>query len=462
MRSRNKIAILNILSTILLSGISIFTSPLFSRLLGEAGYGIYSVYTTWVGIIAIVFTLQTQQTLVHARTSFPENEQNKYQSAVLFLSCIVYSIFCVIIVLFLDKIALLLKLDKLIVVLMLVHAFGIYCVGFINNKFTYEFKANRNFWISIGVTTSTILLSIILIRVFPTECNYYGRVLGLSVIYGCIGIAIFAYIVIKGRCIFSSQYWKFCIPLAIPLVFQCLADLLLGHSDSLMLQHMLDNRIVGQYTLAYSFAGILLTLFRALNNSWCPFFYDGMRKNQIEQVAKFSKNYLELFTVITIGFMLLTKEVYHLYASKDFWAGTDLIFWFAISNFFIFLSTFSINVELYHQKAKYLAIGTTLSMLVNIVLNYLLINLLGMIGAAIATTTSHCIQFAFHHCIAVRLQGNVENPFRLKLFGPYLAAVVATFLVVNLTANLWWIRWLFGISIGLFELYRIFRRKTIF
>ena len=462
MKSRNKTTLFNILSTVLLSGISIFTSPLFSRLLGTDGYGIVSIYTTWVSIVAIIFTLQTQQTLVHARTHFSENQQNRYQSSVLGLSCIIFSACTLFIILFIKPISSLMKLDSSIIVFIMVHAFGTYCVSFINNKFTYEFKADRNFMISMGVTLSTILLSIILIYLLPSEISYYGRILGLSLVYGCIGVGVCVYIFAKGKCLYNRHYWEFCVPLALPLVFQCLADLLLGHSDRLMLQRMIDHTAVGQYSLAYSFAGILFTLFSALNNSWCPFFYDGMKNNQIEQVRKFSNNFLELFTVLTIGFMLLAKEVYHIFASKEYWAGTGLVFLFALSNYLIFLSTFSINYELFHKKTNYLAGGTILSMSLNIILNFFLIRLLGMFGAAIATAISYGIQFIFHYIIASRVQKTAENPFQFRMYIPYITTILITFFVVYITSDLWWLRWSIGAVLGLIELYRVYKRKTIF
>ena len=90
MKSQNKIAFFNILSTVVLRGVSIFTAPVFSRLLGDNSYGIVSVYSTWVSIAAILFTLQTQQTLVNARVDFPQEEQPKYQSSVMSLSGMVF------------------------------------------------------------------------------------------------------------------------------------------------------------------------------------------------------------------------------------------------------------------------------------------------------------------------------------------------------------------------------------
>ena len=70
MKKQNRVALFNIMSTVLLRGVSLFTAPLFSRMLGTNGYGVLSIYTIWMGVTAIAFTLQTNGTLVNARVSF--------------------------------------------------------------------------------------------------------------------------------------------------------------------------------------------------------------------------------------------------------------------------------------------------------------------------------------------------------------------------------------------------------
>ena len=67
MKRQNRVAFFNILSVVLLNGISIITGPLFSRMLGTSGYGVLKIYNIWASVVAILFTLQTQGTLVNAK-----------------------------------------------------------------------------------------------------------------------------------------------------------------------------------------------------------------------------------------------------------------------------------------------------------------------------------------------------------------------------------------------------------
>lgn len=71
-KSVNKITFYNILSTVLLQGISLFTAPYFSRVLGNSNYGVVSIYTTWATLLSTVFGLQTQSTIAVSKNEFQE------------------------------------------------------------------------------------------------------------------------------------------------------------------------------------------------------------------------------------------------------------------------------------------------------------------------------------------------------------------------------------------------------
>lgn len=461
MKRQNRIAFFNILSTLLLRGISIFTAPLFSRLLGDSGYGITSIYNTWVSVIAIVFTLQTQGTLVNARVEFPEQLQKKYQSSAMAMSLCIFSLCSVVVLAFLGPISQALKLSRFLVVLMLVQALGTFGVNFLNTKFVYEFKAGRNMLMSLGVTLTTLALSLVFIYNLPQQINYYGRVGAVAATYGLIGIPCCIYILATGKCFYSRHFWKFCVVLAIPSVFYNLSDLVLGQIDKVMLQQMLGEAELGRYSLALNFGGVMFTIFSALNNTWCPFFFEEWKLNQREKLMEKTRNFLELFTVLSVGFILLATEVYHIYADNRFWESTMLIPIFVSSYFLNFLCTFPVNYEYYHKKTKVVAAVTILSSLVNCVLNYVFILKFHMAGAAVATMLSHCLQLSVHYVYTRYFLGKEDYPFGVRLWGRYAVAYFAMVAFVFLTQDAWLLRWCVGAALGVWELLRIWRRKVL-
>ncbi|MEF2836999.1 MAG: oligosaccharide flippase family protein [Oscillospiraceae bacterium] len=460
MKRQNRVAFFNILSVVLLNGISMITAPLFSRILGDSGYGILKIYNIWASVIAIVFTLRTEGTLVNARVEYPEQEQKRYQSATMGMSLLLFLVCSTVVILLLKPVSSLLKLEPFLILLMLVQAFGTFCVGFLNTKYTYEFKAGRNMMISLAVTLTTLVLSLVLILQMEHEVRYYGRAIAISATYALIGIPACIMILLHGKIIYHKEYWKFCAALAIPAVFHNLSDLVLGQSDQVMLQQMLGDATVGHYALAWTFGNFLFIIFGALNRTWCPFFFDEMKEGKQEAMMDKTRNFLELFTILACGFILLTPEVYHIYASRQYWSSTMVIPLFVASYYINFLCTFPVNYEYYHKKTKVVAAVTISASLLNVALNYVLIRTIGMPGAALATALSHGVQLGMHHIYCSRL-GRGSYPFPVKVWIKDAAFFLVMLAFVYAVQNTWLIRWGVGALLGIFELLQIKKRKVL-
>lgn len=461
MKRQNRVAFFNILSTLLLQGMSIITMPLFTRLLGDSGYGMTRIYNIWTSVLAIVFTVQTYNTLVNARMEYPLEEQRQYQSSVMALSVLVFAACSAIVLCFLGPIAKALKLDRLLVVFMLAQAFGTFCVNFLNTKFIYEFKAGWNMLLSLAVNVVTLVLSVVLVLALPEHVNYYGRIAAVAGTYTLLGIPICLTILAQGRTFYRRDYWKFCFILAVPAIFHNLSDLILGQIDSIMIQQMMGTAELGIYGAAASFGGIMFTIFHALNNSWVPFFFEDFKNGDLDGVKRKAANFQELFTVLALGFILLTREVYRIFVQGSFWKGTALVPLFVSGYYLNFLCTYPVNYEYYHKKNKAAAAVTISASACNTVLNYVLIGGIGMAGAAIATLISRVIQLAMHdvYCRFVLKKGDYPFPLR-QWAGPavlYFAGVA----LVYLTEELWPLRWILGAALGVWELLRIRRRKVL-
>ncbi|MGM9603498.1 MAG: lipopolysaccharide biosynthesis protein [Faecousia sp.] len=460
-KSINRIAFFNFLSILLLQGISFISSPLFSRLLGTQGYGNLAAFSTWAGITATVLSLQTNVTIANARVEFSEGEQPAYQSSAMTLSLLSFAIGSVLIMLLAEPISAALKMNRWLLALLLVQAFGTFGVNFLSSKFTYEFKADKNMLLSVFIAVVSMGVALVFVLNAPMEQRYLGRIMGNALVYGAVGTLGCLWILAKGRKAVNRRYWKFCFFLGCPLVFQNLAYSILGSSDILMLKQMAGASDSGIYSLAFTLAGIMFTIFNALNNSWVPFFFDDMKQGSRENVVRQSKNFLELFTVLSLGFVLLVREVYHIYADREFWPGLELIPVFTASYYVNALCTFPVNFELYHKKTGVVAAATVAAALVNLVLNYTFIRLFGMTGAAVATLLSHCLQLAMHECYSRLVLGKKDYPFALSTWVKYSAVMTAAMVLFYAAPDQWYIRWPLAAAMGVWELYRIWKRRSL-
>lgn len=462
MKNANRIIFLNILSTVIIQGLTFLSSPIFSRMLGTDNYGVVSLYNTWTMIISAVFSLQVGSTLQIARNQFPLEDQERYQSSILGFGTVSYLAFSLVVFLFLNQIAKAIKMERAMILVMILQSYGQFCLTFANAKFTYEFKANRNFVLSVVTSVCSLGLSVFLIYQLPAETNYWGRILGNAVTYVLMGITAWLMIFPKGKLFFRAEYWKFALPLGLPLILHALSGLILSQSDRVMLQHMGTESMVGIYSLAYSFSTVLNVIWNALNNSWVPFYYEYSRTGQIDEMKKRARNYLELFTVLSAGFVLLSTEVYHIFADSSFWSGTNLVPVLAIGYYMVFLYSFPVNYEFFHQKNRFIAVTTILAALCNIVLNYFFIQKMGYFGAAIATAIAHGLQFVFHYICARFVIRKGDFPFGLKMLLPYAVPFLIIAVLCTVSQELAFLRWGLGAVLGLWEVYRVIKRKKIF
>lgn len=459
----NTITLVNIISTLFLQGITFISAPIISRMLGTDNYGIASVYVTWVGLFSTVFGLQTQSTIAIARKEYAESKQTEYQSSVLCLSILSYILFSIVLLIIDEPISRLMGLPSRLMILMLAQGLGQYVVTFFNVKYTYEFKATKNLILTVIVSLSTFLASVLLIGCFPYEKSYYGRVLGQMIPYTLVGLSLCVYFFKYSRPKDLKKYWIFCLPLCVPIVFHNISNLALNQSSRVLLKTLIGNSEAGVYSLSYSFGAVLSTVWTALNNSWTPFYYKLSAEKEFKELRIRSKNYVELFTVLAIGFVLLSPEVFRIFASKEFWGGAQLIDVFAIGFYFMFLYSFPVNYEFYQKKTKLIAIGTVTASICNIIINILLIKRIGIFGAAVATAISYFLQFVFHHICATKvIKSDDSYPFKLRMFipGAVLFAVVIVF-KQYLSAHVA-VRWGLAFLLGILEIGRIFKRKSIF
>lgn len=462
----NNVTVLNIISVFLLQGITFFTAPLFTRLLGKEQYGLLSVYGSWVSILTCIMGFNVASSLATAKYRF--DDYYRYRSSVLLLGTIISGAMVALGIIFRHPIAEMMGMrghETEIAVLMLVAAFSNFVSSFAQNAFIYEKKAHINFLYSVAITVCSTGFALFLVYTGDPSERYFTKILGSVIPVTVAAAVMWCVLFFKRPAAPDRQYWKFALVLGGPLVFHTLSREVLVHSDKLMMQYFnVSDGNIGIYSVFYSLTAVLGTILTALNNSWCPFYYDDLNDRAFDKLKKKCSNYLELFTVLTCGFILLSREVGRLYAGEEYYSGIGVFPILALAIYFTLMYQFPVNYEFFHKKTYIAAIGTAGAALTNIGLNALLIPmdgpLGGIMGAAIATALSYFALFAVHMIIVVKMKEKFHMSF--ATFLPGLAAVLVCAVMFYVLEDQWYIRWPLGAVLGIAELVRIFKRKSIF
>ena len=457
----NKTTFLNLLSTILLQGIAFLTIPIFTRVLGSEQFGLYAVFNSWVSIFSILISLSIGSCLAPGKYYYKDEYYNFRNNIIVFSTAICFVTTIVLIILY-NQINLILLYDFKLYIIMLLTSFSSNTIGLITGVLVYEKKALMNFALSIFLSLSNVVLSLYFIYNLDFANIYEGKVYGHFVPYFVVSLFLIIYIIMTKPFNIDFKYLKYGLLVGTPVMFHQLAHFGLGQSDRVMMQKMcVLPSDIGIYSLFYSFCNVLAIIFNALNISFVPFYYEYIDRNDKDNIIKKSKNLIELFTILCIGFLLLSREVSYVMANRQYYSGINMIPIFVGSVYFNFMYLFSVNYEFFYRRTKTIAGGTICAAVLNIILNLFFIRIFGMYGAAYATLLSYGTLFIFHYVISNRIpEKRFYVPKMYYIIG-FLSILLFIYLFFVLSSFIY-VRWLLGSLIGMLEFYRIVKRKAVF
>lgn len=458
----NKMVLFNIMSTVLVAGINFFTIPVFTRVLSTEGYGIVNVYTAWMQICTVFVGLKADGSVGSAKANLPEDEQDSYHLSVLVLGLLSFAVVMVLLLVFMPQVSALLNMEPMLVVAMALQSLGTFVVSLFSMRFIFRKQAQRNLLVSVGVCVATTAASLLLISlVFTGGDGYRGRVLGLSLPYLLIGLALFAWLAATAHGRVRLSYWRFCLALTLPLIFHGLSQIALAQIGRISVQRVEGYSAAGVYSIAVTVVSVLSSIYNALNNAFVPFMYDDLAGKTGDGVKRrHFRNYTLLFTLGCCAFALMAPEVLKILSTEEYWGAVSLLPPLVVGQYCVFLYSFPVNYEFYAMRTRSVAVGTALAALLDFALAVALVPALGMMGAALATMFAYLALFLFHFLIARYAMGDRNYPARA--FAAGLAAVLAACALCYPLDGLPVIRWIAGAALLAAAFGRVIRNRTIF
>jgi len=420
-----------LVSDFLLKGMAFITIPVFTRLLTVEEYGIVSVYSSFVAIMAIVSGLDLHAGIGRAAIDF-EEDYPKYLSSVISLSFAVFLVGIVVISAFSTTISSWIALSPDLVILATITGYGSFVFGFYNSHLLFQQKYKQKSVLNVIKAISEVVLAIILILLI-NKAGYYGRVYSSLIISTVFMGLAFIIIFRKSKKIYFPEAWWYAIKIGIPLVPHNLSHIMLAQFDRMAIQALVGATETGLYSFAYNIGMIPLVFLGATNSAWVPWFYRQLQNQKHNKIKKAVKIYSLSFLVITLGILILGPELALLMAPGDYLSGVKLVPVVVLSYFFQFLYTVYVNFAFYMKKTLAISIGTIMAGGLNIVLNLLLIPVFGYEIAAWTTVISYFCLFVFHWFnVSVLLK---EKTIRLR--GMTVLAIIASAIAFQQYITTW-------------------------
>lgn len=173
-----------------------------------------------------------------------------------------------------------------------------------------------------------------------------------------------------------------------------LITILYAQVDRIMLGNMLDKSAVGYYSAALTISHLWSMIPTALIQSLSPVLYEAAKKDRRLYLRRLRQSYAVLFwlnVAYSIFVCFFAHWIVLLLYGKEYLAGTTAL---RIVVWYYGLSTMSTLNQVYlanDEKNKYINRFCLAGLITDVVLNFLLIPIMGINGAAIATLITHIV-----------------------------------------------------------------------
>ena len=217
--------------------------------------------------------------------------------------------------------------------------------------------------------------------------NYWGRLGGIYLSFFVTSIIALIYLYKFDYLTFPVfKYTKNILKFGIPLIPHAVGGTIIALSDRFFISYYYTYNEVGIYSVAYQVSSIMLLIGMSLNQGWVPIFYKLLKtKTEIKIIIKYII-YLSILLITTFFLILIFRNfIFNLFVNEKFYISKDyfllLLFGFLFQSIYFLIT----NFIFYLKKTTYLAIITCSCALINIFLNYILIQAYGVKGVAMAT-----------------------------------------------------------------------------
>lgn len=174
-----------------------------------------------------------------------------------------------------------------------------------------------------------------------------------------------------------------------PIIPSQVSSMVLTSGDRYVLKSLIGENAVGIYSIGYRFGSLIQSfIIGPLFSSYCPVAYDLFVKN-ISKFKEVQKNYLILYVLILVSLILFASIFFeHLFQyiiDERYWGSYKIIGPILLSVLFIGIIYFQNIVQTMFEKLYYSMWVTMIGAALNIGLNYILIPVWGVNGAAFTT-----------------------------------------------------------------------------
>ncbi|MFT5820427.1 MAG: O-antigen/teichoic acid export membrane protein [Crocinitomix sp.] len=384
------------IANLLTKGVSLLLIPFYSDYFTQAEYGILAMLGIAGGFSAAFFSFQIYQGVGRFITEkgLTHRQQQEIGSSGFWFNFISYAIFILLAFVFKDQVLNLLSEDEKIQdstyywCLFAVALNGVFNALSVQLKFLRMTKA-------FSITTFLhAILNIGFILLFALGFNYRIDSVYMATIVVTPALILFQVYYLRKYLIFyiGKLEVKKLLRFSVPLIPAAIAYLVLGFTDRIFIKEMSGSLAeVGIYDMAFKFSAIISLIIVSFQSALAPIIYEQHQdKGAQDNLGRILRLFVGTGTLGGLCLAFFSYETLYVFTQPEYYEASVLMPIFYLSVLITGLGMFSPGLHL-KNKTKYIPIIVIITAVINVILNFWLIPIYSLMGAAIATFISTLI-----------------------------------------------------------------------
>lgn len=250
----------------------------------------------------------------------------------------------------------------------------------------------RTIYVVSGLSNSIAYYGLAILLVY-IGLGYQGLIYGNLI--ASLGILLFFWILNKKEFhfkLYDKEIGKTLLKIGLPLLPVFVIYWAFNSTDKIMITHMLDIAQVGIYSIGARVASISQFIYQAFAGGWQYFAFSTMRDD--DQVQLTSKIFEYLGIISFLAFIILipfNQLIFNLLFTGDYTKGAEVFPYLFLSPLLLMLVQTAGNQFLVIKKSYWSPICLSVGVIVNIIMNFFMIQAYGIVGCSLSTLTGYAV-----------------------------------------------------------------------
>ena len=379
-----------IIANCLGQGIMLLSSIVFTRIMSQEHYGLYTTYYSVVALLTPFVGANLFIGLNNGYFDFKEDRKH-FRASVLFLSFLVFigiTFVLILLTCLLNRISTK-QLSFFVLIFALVHAYSFFVINYYNNYVNMENRYKVKSLLMMLPNVLQVLFSILLIYSIKKNA-YYERVIGSAAGVFICALVLFVIMLAGNYKLWNKKYYLYVLKISVPSILSSIAYMVMQQSDHIMITEFVGAEFTAVYGLVFCIGNILYAFLQATNGAFQSWAYHALDSGNYSEIKMIQKWYLFFFLIISIGLLMISPEVIKILAPSTYW-DFKYIPPFLAGSCMLVLNTFYATVGEFYKKAGKVSLCVAIAAICNIILNLIFIPQYGAIAAAYTSFFSYIV-----------------------------------------------------------------------